>query len=168
MEDGKPLFPNARYAIGAVEYDFWSPAGKHSGDMEKFSALFRDYLVPFAERTTFLKPGDSVVPGIEAVETHGHTPGPLSFHIDGGGKALFVLGDCAHHQVASLARPDWHCVFDVDAEKAAATRAQLFDRLAHDRIAISAYHMPFPSLGYLERAGAAGYRWLPHSYQLDL
>ena len=168
MEDGKPLFPNARYAIGAVEYDFWSPAGKHSGDMEKFSALFRDYLVPFAERTTFLKPGDSVVPGIEAVETHGHTPGHLSFHIDGGGKALFVLGDCAHHQVASLARPDWHCVFDVDAEKAAATRARLFDRLARDRIAISAYHMPFPSLGYLERADAAGYRWLPHSYQLDL
>ncbi len=30
FEKGKPLFPNARYMIGDVEYDFWSPEGKHA------------------------------------------------------------------------------------------------------------------------------------------
>jgi glyoxylase-like metal-dependent hydrolase (beta-lactamase superfamily II) len=167
-ENGRPLFPKARYAIGAAEYDFWSPEGKHAGDMETFSALFRDYVVPLAGRTTFLKPGSDVAPGIRAVESHGHTPGHLSFRIASGGKELFVLGDCAHHHVASLARPDWHCVFDVDPEKGAETRRRVFDMLAVEKVAVSAYHMPFPSIGYVERLGGGGYRWLPHSYQLNL
>lgn len=168
FEAGKPLFPNARYVTGAAEYDFWSPEGKHTGDLEKFAALFRDYVVPLADKVAFLKPGDDVAPGIRAVESHGHTPGHLSFHIASEGKGLFFLGDCAHHHVASLARPDWHCVFDVDPEKGAATRARIFAMLADERIAVSAYHMPFPSLGYIERQGQSGYRWLPHSYQLNL
>lgn len=167
-EDGKPLFPNARYVIGDVEYDFWSPEGKHTGDLEKFSALFRDYAVPLADKTTFLKPGADVVPGIRAVGSYGHTPGHLSFRIESAGRQLFFLGDCAHHHVASLARPDWHCVFDVDPEAGAATRKHVFDMLATEKVAVSAYHMPFPSLGYIERLPGGGYRWLAHSYQLNL
>jgi hypothetical protein len=27
--------------------------------------------------------------------------------------------------------------------------------------------MPFPSLGYVERFDATGYRWLAHSFQLN-
>jgi glyoxylase-like metal-dependent hydrolase (beta-lactamase superfamily II) len=168
FEGRQVLFPNARYVMGAVEYDFWSPEGKHTGDLETFASLFRDYVVPLAEKVTFLKPGDDVAPGIRAVGSRGHTPGHLSFQIESEGKSLFFLGDCAHHQVASLARPDWHCVFDVEPEQAAATRARVFAMLAAERIAVAAYHMPFPSLGYIEREGERGYRWLPHSYQLNL
>lgn len=168
LEQGKPLFPNARYAIGAAEYDFWAPEGKHAGDMEKFAALFRACVVPLAEKTRFLKPGGEVVPGIRAVDTSGHTPGHLSFHIESEGKSLFVLGDCAHHHVASLARPGWHCAFDTGREKAALTRSRIFAMLAAERIPVSAYHMPFPSLGYVVQEGAESYRWLPHSYQLAL
>jgi glyoxylase-like metal-dependent hydrolase (beta-lactamase superfamily II) len=167
-ENGKLLFPNARYAIGEVEYKFWSPEGKHTGELEKFSALFRDYVVPLAERTTFLKPGSDIAPGIRALASYGHTPGHLSFWIQSAGKQILFLGDCAHHQVASLARPDWHCVFDVDPEMGAKTRARVFDMLANERIAVAAYHMPFPSLGYIERLRGGGFRWLPHSYQLNL
>lgn len=168
IEDGRPLFPNARYVIGEAEYDFWSQAGKHTGDLESFAALFRDYVVPLADRTSFLKPGAEVVPGIEAIEAYGHTPGHLAFHIESDGKEMLFWGDCAHHHVASLARPDWHSVFDTDREKSAATRKRIFDMVATDRLPVSGYHMPFPSIGYVERSGAHGYRWLPHSYQLNL
>lgn len=167
MEQRRPLFPNARYVTGAIDYDFWS-GDKPTGDLQPFAALFRDYVVPFAEQTTMLKPGDEVVPGIRAVEAFGHTPGHLAFNIESGGKRLVFWGDCAHHQVASLARPDWHCVFDVDQAQGAKTRARMFDRVATDRVAVSAFHMPFPSLGYVERRKEGGYRWIPHSYQLDL
>ena len=81
---------------------------------------------------------------------------------------LIFWGDCAHHQVASLARPDWHCVFDVDKEQAAKTRARMFDMVATDRVAVSGFHMPFPSLGYVERRKDGGYRWIAHSYQLKV
>ena len=166
LEGGKPLFPNARYVIGGVEYDFWA-GDKPTGDLEKFADLFGDYVVPLADKTSFIKPGDDVVPGIRAVEAYGHTPGHLAFDIESNGKRILFWGDCAHHQVASLVRPDWHCVFDVDKEKGAETRARMFDMVATDKVAVSGFHMPFPSLGYVERRKDGGYRWLAHTYQLD-
>ena len=39
--------------------------------------------------------------------------------------------------------------------------------LATDRVMMTAYHMPFPGIGWIERAGT-GYRYVPHSYQLTL
>ena len=167
IEGGKPHFPNARYVIGAVEHDFWAPEGKHSGDLEGLAAVYRANTTPIAERFTFVKPGDEVVPGIHAVEAYGHTPGHLNFRIESEGQQLYIWADCAHHQVASLARPDWHCVFDIDKEQAAATRKRVFDMLATERIPVVGYHMPFPSVGYVERLDGSGYRWLAHTYQLN-
>lgn len=167
MENGQPLFPNARYVTGAVDYDFWA-GDKPTGDLAPFAALYRDYVSPQAEKITMLEPGDEVTPGIRTIEAYGHTPGHLAFDIESNGKRLVFWGDCAHHHVASLARPDWHCVFDVDKEQGAKTRARMFDMVATDRVAVSAFHMPFPSIGYVERRKDGGYRWIPHSYQLDL
>jgi len=167
IEAGKPLFPNARYVIGQVEYDFWAPEGKHTGELEKFAAVFRANTKSIADKFTFLKSGDDVVSGIRAVEAYGHTPGHLNFLIESEGTAIYFWGDCAHHQVASLARPDWYCVFDTDKEVAAKTRTRIYEMLAAERLPIIGYHMPFPSVGYVERQGSA-YRWLAHSYQLNL
>ena len=153
--------------ISAIEYDFWTGAGGRPGGLEKFAALFRENMVSLADRTSFLRPGAEVAPGIRAVEAYGHTPGHLCFQLESEGKGLFFLADCCHHHVASLARPDWHTVFDTDPAQGAATRARIFDMLATERIAVSAFHMPFPSLGYVQRQGS-GYRWLPHSYQLNV
>lgn len=166
-ENGKPLFPNARYVIGATEYDFWAPEGKHTGDMEKFAALFRDNVVSAAAKTTFLEPGAEVVSGIRSLEAFGHTPGHLAFTLESEGKSLLFWGDCAHHQVASLARPDWYCSFDSDKEQGAATRRRIYDLAATERVPVAGYHMPFPSLGYVERRPEGGYRWLAHTYQLS-
>ena len=82
------------------------------------------------------------------------------------GARMLFWGDCAHHHVASLARPDWHCVFDADKEQGAATRKHIYDMAATERIPVSGYHMPFPSIGYVERRSEGGYRWVPHSFQL--
>lgn len=168
MEGDKPLFPNARYVIAGIEYDFWAPEGKHSGDMEKFAAVFRANMLPVAERTKFLKPGDDVVPGIRALKAFGHTPGHLAFTLESNGQRMLFWGDCAHHHVASLSRPDWHCVFDADKEQGAATRKRIYDMAATERVPVSGYHMPFPSIGYVERRADGGYRWIAHSFQLSL
>jgi len=168
MEGGKPLFANARYVIGAAEHDFWSPEGQHSGELEKMASVYRANTRAIADRFTFLAPGDDVATGIRALPAPGHTPGHLNFHIESEGQAVYFWGDCAHHQVASLARPDWHCMFDIDAEQGAATRKRVYDMLATDRLPVIGYHMPFPSVGYVERAGHGAYRWLAHTYQLNL
>lgn len=171
LEDGKPLFPKARYVIGQIEYDFWAQPDRLSAPPEsnefKSGKLFQASMVPLAGQTTFLKPGGEVASGIRAVEAYGHTPGHLAFHIESEGKRLLVWGDCAHHEVASLARPEWHAFFDMDKEKGATTRKRIYDMAATDRVAVAGYHNSFPSLGYVEKNGA-GYRWLPLTYQLNL
>ncbi len=168
IENGKPLFPNARYVIGQIEHDFWTPEGKLPEDLEKFAQVYRANSKPVMEKINFIKPGDDVVTGIRAMEAYGHTPGHLAFMIESGGKSLLWWGDCAHHQVASLARPDWHCVFDADKPQAAATRRRVFDMAATDRLPVIGYHMPFPSIGFVERTAPESYGWLAHTYQLNL
>ncbi len=171
MEDGKPLFPRARYVMGEVEYDFWSSKDHLSappeGNEYKTGKLFQANVAPLASRMSFLKPGGEVAPGIRAIAAYGHTPGHLAFHLDSQGKRLLLWGDCAHHEVASLARPDWHAFFDIDKEKGAATRKRIFAMAAAERLPVVGYHTSFPSLGFVERQ-KEGYRWLPVSYQLNL
>lgn len=164
MEGGAPAFPNARYVVGAAEYDFWSAPERLSGPTERVAGLVKSNVVPLAEKTTFIKAGDAVASGIEAVDASGHTPGMLAFHIESEGRRLMLTTDVANHFVASMQRPDWHVRFDMDKAGAAATRRRLLGMIAADRIAFTGYHMPFPGLGYLDAAGD-GFRYSPAAYQ---
>jgi glyoxylase-like metal-dependent hydrolase (beta-lactamase superfamily II) len=167
MEDGQPLLPNARYVTNQIEYDFWSPQDRLSGVTERVATLVQTHVVPLADRITFLKDGDEVAPGIEAIAAFGHTPGHTVFHIESAGERLLLTADTANHFVASLQRPDWHVSFDMDKEQAVASRKRIFDLIATDRIPFTGYHMPFPALGYVEKQDL-GYRYVPASYQFSL
>ncbi|MBI1383520.1 MAG: MBL fold metallo-hydrolase [Rhizobiales bacterium] len=167
MEDGKPLFPNARYVTAAAEYDFWSPAERASGPTERVGKLVQSNVVPLAEKFTFLKPGDDVVTGISSVDASGHTPGHMAFRLESEGKGMLLWGDACNHYVASLERPDWHVRFDMDKERAVASRKRILDMAATDKLLSAGYHMPFPAVGYVERQGAS-YRWAAATYQLNL
>ena len=170
LTDGKPTFPKARYVVGATEFDFWKGdtalAMPKESNEYRSAVMFRSHLLPLADRTSFVDPEGEVVSGIRAVKAHGHTPGHLAFHIESDGQRLLAWGDCAHHEVASLAHPEWHALFDQDKEAGVATRRRIYDMVATDRLAVAAYHSSFPSIGYVERRGE-GYRWIPVTYQLD-
>ena len=171
MEGGTPVFPRARYVIGQMEFDHWSRTdyGSHPPDANEYktSRLFQANVRPLAERTTFVRGDGEVAPGIHAIEAFGHTPGHLAFHIESAGKRLLFWGDCAHHEVASLAHPEWHALFDMDKERGVATRRRIYEMAAVERLPAVGYHTSFPSVGFVQRAGA-GYRWVPVTYQLTL
>ena len=168
MANGKiPTFPNARYITGQVEYDFWSPEDKLSGPTAGMTKLTREKVVPFAEKMSFIGDEDTIVSGIVGMEAFGHTPGHMVYHIESNSKRMLIWGDVANHFVVSIQRPDWHVKFDSDKEMAAKTRVKFFDMLATEKIPFSGYHMPFPSLGFIEKFGNS-YRWVQESYQLDL
>ncbi|HUF35044.1 MAG TPA: MBL fold metallo-hydrolase [Gemmatimonadales bacterium] len=171
MEGGKPLFPRARYVTGQAEYDHWSSTDYSSVSPEenvhKTSRLFRSNVAPLADRFSFVRPEGEVAPGIHAVDAYGHTPGHLAFHLESRGKRLLFWGDCAHHEVASLAHPEWHALFDMDKTQGAATRRRIYQMAAAERIPVVGYHTSFPSVGFVQKAGA-GYRWVPVTYQLSV
>lgn len=166
-EGGKPVFPNARYVFGSAEFDFWK-RGENVREARKFNReLFMKICVPLADRSIFIKPGDEVVSGITAVDAAGHSPGLLAFHIESAGKRLMITADTFTQYVMAVQRPDWHFEMDDEKEKAVASRKRILDTLATDKLMFASFHMPFPGIGYVEKS-SGGYRWVPHSYQLNL
>jgi glyoxylase-like metal-dependent hydrolase (beta-lactamase superfamily II) len=163
---GVPVFPKARYVIGAAEFDFWNK-GENVREARKFNReLYVKIVVPLANQAAFIKPGDEVVPGIRAVDAAGHSPGLLAFTIESEGKRLLNWADTCNHYVVAIQRPDLHLDVDDDKEKAVATRKRILEMAASEQIPVAGFHMPFPGLGYVEKVGSA-YRWVPHSYQLN-
>jgi glyoxylase-like metal-dependent hydrolase (beta-lactamase superfamily II) len=158
MTDGAATFPNARYVTGSAEFDHWAKA-----ENERFEGMVR----PLAEQFEMLDDGASVASGVTAMDTSGHTPGHMAYMIESDGKQLAICADFANHYIWSLAHPDWEVRFDMDKAKAAATRRRVLDMLATDKVPFIGYHMPFPAIGYVEKAGD-GFTYAPHSYQLTL
>ncbi|MEM9140197.1 MAG: MBL fold metallo-hydrolase [Pseudomonadota bacterium] len=169
MEDGAPAFPNAEYHMPAAEYDFWSPADKaaEGAPTARVGKLVQSNVVPLAEKTTMIKQTDTLVSGVEALDSSGHTPGHVCYHIESEGERLVVLGDVCNHYVVSMQRPDWHVRFDMDKEKAVASRKAMLGMIATDKIPFIGYHMPYPAVGYAEVLGD-GFRYVPASYQMNL
>jgi glyoxylase-like metal-dependent hydrolase (beta-lactamase superfamily II) len=162
-EGGRLVFPNARYVFGAAEFDFWK-RGENVREARKFNRdLFVRIAVPLADRATFIKPGEEVLPGIRAVDA----AGMLAYLIESEGRLLLNWADTCGHYVIAVARPDIHLDVDDDKDKAVATRKRILDMVATDELFVVGFHMPFPGVGYVERVHG-GYRWVPHGYQLNL
>jgi glyoxylase-like metal-dependent hydrolase (beta-lactamase superfamily II) len=166
VKGSKPVFPNARYVFGAAEFDFWKRGNVREARKLNLE-LFMKIAVPLADRASFIQAGEEVVPGIRAIDAAGHSPGMLAYLIESEGKRLLNWADTCGHYVVSIQRPDIHLDVDDDKEKAAATRKRILDMVATDEIFVVGFHMPFPGIGFVERTGA-GYRWVPHGYQLNL
>ena len=168
-EGGELVFPKARVAVGEVEHAFWSDAARMSaaeGSNElKSGKLYAKNFKALGDRAEMIAPGREAAPGVTPIAAFGHTPGHLAFHVESSGKRLLIWGDCAHHEVASLAHPEWSAFFDMDKETAKATRAKVYDMAAAERLPVLGYHASFPSLGFVTREGS-GFRWIPETYQL--
>ena len=168
VREGSELaYPNARYVIGEREFDVWSDGQNIPERRADNLALFNALMPPLAAKMTFLRPGQDVVSGIRAIDAYGHSLGHLAFMVESEGKALLIWGDVTNHFALSLQRPHWHAAMDDDRGRAAETRTRVLDMVATDNILAIGHHMPFPAVGYVERA-AEGYRWLPLTYQLSV
>ena len=49
--------------------------------------------------------------------------------------------------------------FDTDFDQAAAARKKVLAELAERRVAVFAFHLPWPGLGHIRRKGA-GFEWV--------
>jgi glyoxylase-like metal-dependent hydrolase (beta-lactamase superfamily II) len=166
MHDGRPAYPNARVVFGEVEFDFWRKGAVRDARKQNLQ-LFQEIAIPFGKNASFLKPEGEVAPGIRAVNAYGHSPGMLAFHVESDNQRLLIWGDVANHYVVSIQQPDWATGFDDVKDMAIASRKRILDMVATDKIAVAGFHMPFPSVGFVEKSGTS-YRWVPASYHFTL
>ena len=149
------VFPEASYHIGQAEWDFWradDTLAKMADERKTFVVGAQSRLAVLEDRINFIKPGQEVVPGVEAVDTAGHTPGHLSYMLHAGSDSMLVIGDAISNHVLSFMKPEWPSGSDQDPAKGIETRKAL---LAADRSRIIGYHLPHPGEGRVERDGTA-------------
>jgi glyoxylase-like metal-dependent hydrolase (beta-lactamase superfamily II) len=148
-DDGTPNFPNATLYISQEEIDYWqsNPPGERR---ERSIAGVRKHLLPLRDRMRFIRDGEEFLPGVQAWLTPGHTPGHMAFLFAGG---WCLTGDVAFHDPLSYAFPEALSAFDVDPQLGVATRRQLLQRMAHEKLRIIGYHHPWPGLGHADGGG---------------
>jgi glyoxylase-like metal-dependent hydrolase (beta-lactamase superfamily II) len=153
LENGQwvPTFPNARYLMGALEWEFWkneddpfAPEAKHDSILPVFEAGLVD-LVDTRHRIT---------DDVRLIPTPGHTPGHVSVLVSSRGEEAIITGDLFHHPL-QMAHPDWKDVADVDSETAHKTRVEFLERYADAPVLILGTHFASPTAGHIVRDGDA-------------
>ncbi|RKH30870.1 MBL fold metallo-hydrolase [Corallococcus sicarius] len=167
MSATRRAFPNAILQVHAREAAFWlgrDPRPKGTVDpkyFEEAKAMVEPYGV--AGKLKTFGDGDSLVPGIRAVATPGHTPGHSVYVVESRGQRLALWGDLMHFGSVQLREPSVTVAYDVDERAAAAQRARAFTEAAKRGDLLGFAHMPFPGLGRLASEWR-GYRWIPVNY----
>lgn len=166
-DNGKPLFPNAQYYIAQSDLEFWTDEGKMGSPLKDFIAIARKNLLPVRDRIVFYKDGQEFLPGIQALSAPGHTVGHTIFMITSQGKSFAYLADLTHHPILLLEKPRMEFSYDTDPKQAAASRVKMLDTLTANKIAVLAYHYPWPGIGHVVKSGE-GFHYIPEPMQMAL
>ncbi len=151
-----PVFVNADYLIGQVEWDYWTDPNTVSSIGETrtaFAVGAARRLAAIAEQCRFINDGEEILPGVMAHASFGHTPGHMSFELRSGTEAVLVGGDAIGNDHIAFARPDWPSGSDQDTDMGAKTRRRLLDHLAQDQITFMGFHLRGGGMGRVERRG---------------
>lgn len=167
--DGKATFPRAEIFIAQAEYDYWTSdeemyqfpddaRGRFHGARAVIEA-YRDHLRLFTPRE--IGNSQELIAGIRAVAAFGHTPGHTAFMLESNGEQMFLWGDLVHAMAVQMPFPEVAVIFDVCPETAVETRLQILEYLAQNNIPIAGAHIPFPSIGKLQKNNNGGYIFTP-------
>lgn len=155
-------FPEATLRFPRTEWDFWrsdSAVSSMTEGRQAFAVGAQNRLAAMEGQIELFDAGQEVVPGVEAVDTSGHTPGHTSFAVHDGSESVMIIGDAVTNHAYSFARPEWPTGSDQDPQAGIATRLKLLDRLTADKSTLIGFHLPNGGIGRAERDGTA-YRFV--------
>lgn len=165
----KVAYPNATVWLSAADAAYWlEPASEATAPQGvRFAfALARKAVAPYGAtgKLKRFSAGDALPAGINALDSHGHTIGHVSYRIDGGaGQQLLVWGDIVHFHAVQFAQPQ--ASYEADSDRAAAivSRRTMMAQAADQGWWVAGAHLPFPGLGHVRREGDA-FAWVPGEY----
>ena len=146
-------FPRAKIAIAKPELLFWTQLAEKNAShanaalVKTMAAAYGDDILP---PFSF---GDSVLPGVTALNAVGHTPGHTVFQVDAGGKSTLIVGDLIHGTPLQFALPDECAVYDMDMPTAVESRKRILSLAAEKNMPIAGMHLPFAGNGTVKKDG---------------
>jgi glyoxylase-like metal-dependent hydrolase (beta-lactamase superfamily II) len=163
-QDGNSVFPRARHCIPRLEWDFWRSNPDLNMVEEHFKqavlAAITKNLLPLRDRLVLIDGGTEIVPGIQLLNTPGHTPGHSSLIVSSGTQEMICICDALHwpHEVS---QPDLESSSDMLLAQANASRNAILSRIVQSGALVFACHFPFPGLGHILQQGRQ-YLWKPY------
>ncbi len=134
VQDGKPYFPNATVRFGEKDLDQFIRAEKPD-----------QFAVPIVEalegRIQTVDGDGEVAPGVNVLNTPGHTLGHISVVASSGTQRAFMLGDAVTCP-AQLEDAEWTAMSDIDPELAIRSRDALYKELEGTQDVAAASHFP--------------------------
>jgi glyoxylase-like metal-dependent hydrolase (beta-lactamase superfamily II) len=166
---GRPAFVNATVHVAAAEAGHWLDAAA-TASAEGVRRQIHDWaaaaLAPYAAtgRLRSFEYGRQPVPGVTAVDLHGHTPGHAGYLLDAVDERVLFWGDTVHAPAVQLRAP--HVAMEIDSDRAQArtARRDILDRAVRERLLVGGAHLPFPGLGHLAHRHDE-YIWAPVTYR---
>jgi glyoxylase-like metal-dependent hydrolase (beta-lactamase superfamily II) len=168
VENGRLMFPTATVYVGKADVDLWlNPANIERSQLERryfdeAAKTVKPYLD--AGKLKLFSGETTILPGITARPTPGHTPGHTFYMVESEGETIEFWGDILHFGSIQFPNPQITVIYDVNSNAAAAQRSQQFTRAEQSRRLVAAAHLPFPGVGHI-RAEGQGFTWLPIDYR---
>lgn len=158
----EPLFYEATYMMGRVEWNYWwNPETVNTiGEARAaFAVGARRRMEAIEDIVELFDDGEEILPGIAALSTPGHTPGHMAFELRQGSETAVIVGDAIGNHHVAFRKPGWESGADQDAATAVKTRSMLFDRLTSEDMVVVGFHLPGGGMGRAEVDGDA-YRFV--------
>lgn len=167
--EGQRVFVNAEVWSAKADNDFWLSeeiAAQAPKDFQPFFKMSRDAAAPYlaAGKWKTFDSDRELLAGVSSVDTHGHTPGHVSYMLQSGDQRLLILGDLVHNHAVQFARPEVAIEFDNDPKQAVAARKRIFFMAAKEKLMVAGMHLPFPGIGHVRKESAGGYAWVPAEF----
>jgi len=159
-------FPNAKLLCAKQEYEHGFPqkvvvptADGRRNNMIK-EAYGQDFTTFNFDDVVY----ENSVITVKALDAVGHTPGHTAFLIepkDEKKEKVLIIGDLLHAAALQFPVPEACASFDMDKEKAVASRKRLLDFAAQEKIPVAGMHFPAPHIGTVKKNEQGGYVWEP-------
>ena len=159
LKNGEKAFLNAEIFVPALDFEYFTQTVSNQGAISAF--------VPYTD-ITYIEPGSldgtlpEILPGIKAAAAFGHTPGHTVYLLEDGGEKFLIAGDFLHVGLVQFPVPEISASYDVDPAKAAASRRQILDYAAKNKVPVGGMHIVYPGMGTVEASGT-GFEFTPFS-----
>ena len=152
-EDGTANF-SAPMLISKAESNYWLDARTPNSDLPKSVARV------YGNRYSTFAFGDTLAPGIVAIDAAGHTPGHTAFLIGTGKRKLLIAADFLHAAVLQFQNPEECASFDMDRKKSVEARKRLIQMSVDNGWLIGGMHIR-GGVGSVRSNGKGGFEFTP-------
>lgn len=160
-EPGNLNFPDARFIVHEEEWNYW-----FSSRSDNQPPLFKYFIEKNISglknhNLQLVRHEQEVLPGITLIEIPGHTPGQIAISITSEKDKLLYISDAVLHPL-HIEHLNWQTNYDLDQEKAKASRKKVIDLAYGENMTNNAFHFDFPGLGKVDKQGNS-WKWIYES-----